>query len=87
MKEHLLSQVEKLHKKYELLQNMTMYIDITNIDLDSLRNDLIDHFGTAASYMPFAMADVVKVQNASYRELIRIAEDNGFDIGKYIKIK
>lgn len=62
-----------------------MYINISDIDFKSLRNDLIEYFGTAASYMPFAMADVVRVQSASERELIRLAKENGFDLGKYIK--
>ena len=64
---------------------LKMYIDISDIDFSSLRNDLIKYFGTAASYMPFAMADVVRVQSASERELIRLAEESGFDLGKYIK--
>ena len=54
-----------------------------NIDIERLRQDLINYFGTAMSYFPMAIGDLSKVENASAEELIRIALDNGFDLDDY----
>ena len=53
------------------------------IDVEALRHDLIDYFGTAISYNPIAMADLVRVEAASDYEIVDIAIKNGFDISKY----
>lgn len=55
------------------------------IDIERLRNDLIDYFGTAM-YSGFGMAvvDVVKVQRASDEEVISIAQECNFDLNKYV---
>ena len=54
------------------------------IDIEALRRDLADYFGTAAfSGMPMAMMDLSRVENASPEELVRIAQKNGFDLTKY----
>jgi succinyl-CoA synthetase beta subunit len=60
-------------------------MNIENIDIDSLRRDLIDYY-TSAMFMvsPIALMDVTKVENASDDELIQIAIDNRFDLNKYI---
>ena len=50
-----------------------------NIDFDKLREDLIDHFGTAMGTFPI----VAEVETATDRELIRIATQNGFDLTDY----
>lgn len=56
-----------------------------NIDVDRLREDLIDYFGTAAFGGGFgaALLDVERVRRASDEEVIQIAIDNGFDLSKY----
>lgn len=54
------------------------------IDIEKLRNDLMDYFGTAMGFFPVATMDLVKVQNASPEELINIALKNNFDLSKYI---
>lgn len=57
-----------------------------NIDIKKLRRDLIDYYGTAAnSGFPAAMADLIKVENASDSELLEIARKNGFDIKRYVE--
>lgn len=57
-----------------------------NIDIERLRKDLLDYFGSAMfSGFPMAMMDVMKIQNASADTLIRIASENGFDLSKYIE--
>lgn len=53
------------------------------IDVDSLRNDLINYFGSASPMCPMALADVVNVESADAQDLVQIALDNGFDIFKY----
>ena len=54
------------------------------IDIEQLRRDLIDYFGTASQYFPVAIMDISRVENASPEELINIAINNGFDINDYI---
>jgi hypothetical protein len=54
------------------------------IDIDKLRRDLVDYFGTAIfSVSPLALADLSKVENASPEDLIQIALKNNFDLTKY----
>lgn len=55
-----------------------------NIDIERLRKDLIDYFGSAIFIMPIAIIDLSKVEKASEIELIKIAEDNNFDLEDYI---
>jgi len=58
--------------------------DYRKFDMESLRSDLMDYFGTAAfSVAPIAMCDVACVQNADDDELIEIAQESGFDVRKY----
>ncbi len=56
------------------------------IDIERLREDLINYFGTAMFYNPVAMMDLEKVKRANTDKLIDIAIDNGFDLERY-KIK
>ncbi len=53
------------------------------IDVERLRRDLIDYFGTAMSMFPVAMMELSQVQNASPEKLIEIARKNGFDLRDY----
>ena len=55
-----------------------------NIDLEKLRNDLIDYFGSAMVVVsPAAIFDIDRVERANESELIRIAIQNGFDLSNY----
>lgn len=55
------------------------------IDIERLRRDLIDYFGTAMyNGSPQAIIELSKVENASPNELISIAINNGFDINDYV---
>lgn len=55
-----------------------------SIDIEQLREDLLDYFGTAAfGPFPSAIIDYGDVENASPEELIVIARQNGFDLRKY----
>ena len=53
------------------------------IDVDSLRQDLRDYFGTAAMGNPMAYVDLLKIESANYDEVINIAIKNGFDLSDY----
>ena len=53
------------------------------IDVDKLRMDLIDYFGTASMYYRAAIIDVETVRNASDEEVVRIAIQNGFNLNDY----
>lgn len=54
-----------------------------NIDYEKLRGDLMDYFGSAIGLFSVAVMDVIKVENASYSELLEIADQNGFDLSNY----
>lgn len=62
-------------------------IDINDIDIERLRNDLINYFEGAYFVGGFgaALIDLSEVENASDYEIVQIAINNGFDISKYIK--
>ena len=54
------------------------------IDVDKLRDALVEDAGTAAfSGSPFAMGDVVALESASPEELIRKAESQGWDLTRF----
>lgn len=53
------------------------------IDIEALRRDLINYFGTAMSFNPMAVMDLTKVEKASPEELVDIAQDNGFNLEDY----
>lgn len=56
-----------------------------NIDIDKLREDLINYFGTAMmSGFGIAVVDLANVENASEDELINIAIKCGFDLNDYV---
>lgn len=55
------------------------------IDIERLRNDLINYYGTAMfSSSPLAIIELSKIETASDEELIQIAQNNNFDLNKYI---
>lgn len=54
------------------------------IDIEKLRNDLMDYFGTSMGFYLVATMDLIKVENATAEELINIAMKNNFDLNKYI---
>ena len=53
------------------------------IDINALRSDLINYFGTAMQYNQVAMMDLIKVENASDNEIVNIAIRNGFNLYDY----
>ena len=55
------------------------------IDINRLRRDLKDYYGTAMfNGFPMAVVDLSKVERMSDRELVELAQKNGVDLRKYI---
>ena len=57
-----------------------MYVDL---DIDRLRKDLIDYYGTAIASNPVAVIELSIVESSSKEQLIYIALNNGFDLNDY----
>ena len=57
------------------------------IDIERLRDYLIDYFGSLAQIYPSAYMEVSRVENASYEELINIAISNNIDLSKFESYK
>ena len=56
------------------------------LDIERLRRDLIDYFGTAMTNgWGMAEIDISDIQDASPEELKSIAIEYGFDINDYIE--
>ena len=53
------------------------------IDIEKLRNDLINYFGSAMVYYPQTVIELSNVQSASASELVNIAIKNGFNLKDY----
>ncbi len=64
-------------------------IDINDIDIERLRNDLINYFEGAYFVGGFgaALIDISEIERADSIEVIQIAINNGFDLNKYKKTK
>ena len=56
-----------------------------NINITKLRKDLIDYFGSAMPFYQISVIDLIKIENCTEEELIKIAIDNGFNIYDYIE--
>lgn len=55
-----------------------------DIDLERLRNDLLNYFGSAYGFgFSIAVLDLSRVEIASEEELIQIAVQNGFNLENY----
>ena len=53
------------------------------IDIERLREDLINYFGTAIGLFPIAVMNLCEVQTCSVERLIQIAINNNFDLNDY----
>lgn len=55
-----------------------------DIDIERLRKDLINYYGTAMfSASPMALMDVSKAEKASEQELIHMAKSAGLNLNRY----
>ena len=54
------------------------------IDIDKLKQDLINYIGTSLSHNPVAIIELSNISNANSYELIEFALKNKFDLRKYI---
>lgn len=54
------------------------------MDYEKLRKDLIEYFGSAMySGFPMAVIEVIDIEYASNKQLIKYANVAGFDLSKY----
>ena len=53
-------------------------------DIERLRSDLINYFGSATPFNSFAYSDLIEIENANPYKLINIALNNGFDLENYV---
>jgi len=57
-----------------------------DINIEKLRKDLIDYFGTAMyTSSPLAIMNLTEVENANSDKLISLAIKNNFDLNNYIE--
>ena len=62
-----------------------MNINIEDLDIERLRQDLIDYFTSAMFFAsPVALVDLTEVENANDEKLIQIAINNNFNLNNYI---
>jgi len=55
------------------------------LDIERLRYDLIDYYGTAANNgFPMAIIELSKIEMATENEIIRIAQNNNIDLNDYL---
>ena len=54
------------------------------LDIEKLRKDLLNYFGSATCIYPNAFMKVIEVQNASEDELINIAIFYNFNLENYV---
>ena len=54
-----------------------------NIDIEKLRQDLINYYGTAIEYNPMAMMNLIEIEKASPTRVIEIAISNNIDLDDY----
>lgn len=54
-----------------------------DIDYEKLREDLIDYYGSAISFMPMAVIELSQVERASNQKLMELAIKNGFNLDDY----
>ena len=54
-----------------------------SIDIEQLRQDLIDFFGSATNTNPVAIMNITEIETADANELIDIAVENDFNLEDY----
>jgi hypothetical protein len=63
-----------------------MQINIDNIDVDKIRQELINYYTFAIfKVSPIAMTDLSIVETASDEEILKIAVKNNLDLNSFIK--
>lgn len=58
-------------------------MDIESIDVESLRNDLINYYGTSSVVNEANLLIVDRLKNASDEDIINLAINNDIDLDKY----
>ena len=60
-----------------------MKINIDDYNIDGIREELYDYYGTARTVYPIAEADLIDLSNKSDYEILMIAINIGVDVDKY----
>lgn len=55
------------------------------IDIEKLREDLIDYFGSACNIFQMAIINVAEIEKANEEKLRQIATDNKINLDNYIR--
>ena len=58
--------------------------DVVYFNIEALKNDLEDYYGSAISFNSIAMMDLVNLDNLNAEELINLALKNNFDLDNYV---
>ena len=53
------------------------------IDIDRLRNDLLNYFGTAKELYDVTTIDLINIETASDEKVVEIALENNFNLYNY----
>lgn len=57
---------------------------VREIDIETLRKDLLDYFGTAMlNVSPLAILELSKIERADDEQIIQLAINNNFDLNQY----
>ena len=61
-----------------------MEIDMSDYDIEAIRSDLEDYYGTAmTSASPYAMVDLIDLSNKTDYEILVLAANLGFNLDNY----
>lgn len=58
---------------------------MNNIDIEKLRNYLINYYGTASTKYPQAIYEVIELENSSEEKVLKLALKNNINLDKFKK--
>lgn len=58
---------------------------MNNIDIEKLRNYLINYYGTASTFYPQAIYDVIELENSSEEKVLKLALKNNINLNNFKK--
>lgn len=58
---------------------------MNNIDIEKLRNYLINYYGTASTFYPQAIYDVIELENGTEEKVLKLALKNNININNFKK--
>lgn len=58
---------------------------MNNIDIEKLRNYLINYYGTATNIYPIAMSKVIEIEQASKEKILKLALKDNINLDDFKK--